>query len=92
MFPGQTAQAAEPIGFNVWDDTAMLYGCQVYDEETGIKLTPDAAGLCIVRAIAVTPGLIPSELFLSKSVSFSLVAMSDYTDAHLLESFRCFVA
>ena len=44
----------------------------MYDDNTGIKLTPDAAGLCIVRAIAVTPGKIPSELFLSKSASLSL--------------------
>ena len=45
----------------------LLLYCQVYDDNTGIKLTPDAAGLCIVRAIAVSPGMIPSELFLSKS-------------------------
>jgi len=47
---------------------SSLRRCQVYDDNTGIKLTPDAAGLCIVRAIAVARGMIPSQLFLSKSV------------------------
>jgi len=50
-------------------DRLLLRCTQPYNDDTGIQLTPDATGLCIVRAIAVTPGKIPSQLFLSKSVS-----------------------
>ena len=49
-----------------------MYCAQLYDDTTGIILTPDATGLCIVRAIAVANGMIPSELFLSKSASQSV--------------------
>jgi len=54
----------------------LFYYSQLYDDNTGIKLTPDTTGLCIVRAIAVTAGRIPSELFLSKSVSSSILLLS----------------
>jgi len=46
---------------------------QLYDDKAGIRLTPDASGLCIVRAIAVAPGKIPSQLFLSKSAALITV-------------------
>jgi len=52
--------------------SSLLLNCQTYDDNSGIKLTPDAAGLCIVRAIAVSHGMIPSDLFLSKYASFCL--------------------
>ena len=46
---------------------------QVYNQNVGIELTPDATEICVIRAVAVAPGVAASEIFTSRLVCALLI-------------------